>query len=220
VPSSFEIGARSLPRPSRLYPRPSKPPPAPLLPIYAVRRHAASVFHRVVRGSSPFMDELLATIHTIVASALSLLRVALFAAAFRRDFWIHHLATFRAERHWRVLTLVIQVRTVTLRHKPSSSLRQAGRTLSTRSLALTRNSSTHRFLPSPSRESERPVVHPNQHDSGERGRGSGGNGHGIGHGGLGIGGLGRRRGLRSGCQTKQDCAPSSAAVEHDRSRSV
>ncbi len=73
-------------------------------------------------GSSPFTDELLPTIHAIVASPPSSLPVALFTAAFRGDPWIYYLATFWTERHRRISTPVIHVRTPTLRHEPLSRL--------------------------------------------------------------------------------------------------
>ena len=97
--------------------------PALLLPICANGRQPASVFRRAARGSSPFTGELLATIHAIVASSLSLLRVTLLTTASRRGPWIHHLATFRAKRYRRISTPVIQVRTPTLRDEPPSPLR-------------------------------------------------------------------------------------------------
>ncbi len=73
-------------------------------------------------GSSHSTDELLPTIHAIVASSPSLLRVALLTAASPGDFYIHHLATFRTERHRRISTPMIPIGTQTLRHEPLSPL--------------------------------------------------------------------------------------------------
>ena len=106
-----------------IIPAPRDRPPIALLPIFANGRQPASVFRRAARGSSPFTGELLATIHAIVASSLSLLRVTLLTTASRRGPWIHHLATFRAKRYRRISTPVIQVRTPTLRDEPPSPLR-------------------------------------------------------------------------------------------------
>jgi hypothetical protein len=106
--------------------RPAPRDPIPRLPfVPPVRGRAvtAAVSRRACRGSSPFTDELLPTIHAIVVSFPSFLRVTLFPAASRGDPWIHHLTTFRAKRHWRIFTPVIHVGTQTLRHEPPSPLR-------------------------------------------------------------------------------------------------
>ncbi len=97
---------------------PRSNPPAPLLPVCANGRRPAPVFRRAPRGSSPFTDQLLPTIHAIVAFSPSLLRVALFTAASRGDPWIYHLATVRTERHRRISTPMIHVGTKTVRHDP------------------------------------------------------------------------------------------------------
>jgi len=97
-------------------------PRLPFVPPVRGRTVTAAVSRRACRGSSRFTDELLPTIHAIVASSPSFLRVALFTAASRGDPRIHHLATFRAKRHWRISTPVIHVGTQTLRHEPLSPL--------------------------------------------------------------------------------------------------
>ncbi len=93
-------------------------PRLPFVPPVRGRTVTAAVSRRACRGSSPFTDELLPTIHAIVASSPSFLRVALFPAASRGDPRIHHLATLRAKRHWRIFTPVIHVGTQTLCHEP------------------------------------------------------------------------------------------------------
>ncbi len=84
---------------------------------------AAAASGRAPRGSSPFTDQLFPTMDAIVVSFPSLRRVALFAAIFRGDPWIHHLATGRTERHRSISTSMIHVGTLTLRHEPLSPLR-------------------------------------------------------------------------------------------------
>ncbi len=97
-------------------------PRLPLVPPVRGRTVAMAVSRRAPRGSSPFTDELLPTIHAIVASSPSLLRVALFTAAPRWDPWVHHLATVRTEPHRRISTPMIHVGTQTLHHEPLSPL--------------------------------------------------------------------------------------------------
>ena len=93
-------------------------PRLPFVPPGRGRTVATAASRRAPRGASPCTDELLPTMHAIVASSPSLLRVALFPAASPGDFYIHHLATLRAKRHRRISTPVIHVGTQTLRHEP------------------------------------------------------------------------------------------------------
>ena len=97
-------------------------PPGPLLPVGANgRRHGVGVSSSTP-GSSPVTDQLLPTIHAIVASSPSLLRMPFFTAAFRGDPRIDPLATLRTERHRRISTPVIHIGTQRLRHQPLSPL--------------------------------------------------------------------------------------------------
>jgi len=94
-------------------------------PATRMRAVTASVLRRAPRGSSPFTDELLPTIHAMVASSPSLLHVAIFLAASPRNFHIHHLATVRTECHRRISTPVVHVGTQTPCHEPLPSLSPA-----------------------------------------------------------------------------------------------
>ena len=107
-------------RPSHPHPEIESPGSAASgLREWAPSRHRCSL---APGDSPPVMDQLLPTIHAIVASSPSSLCVALFAAASRSDPWIDRFATVWTERHRRILTPVIPVRTPTLRHEPLSRL--------------------------------------------------------------------------------------------------
>ncbi len=106
---------------SRVWWQAFTPPPGDRIPRLRFvppvrgRTFAAAASRRAPRGSSAVTDELLPTIHTMVASSPSLLRVALLTAASPGDFYIHYLATVRTERHRRISTPVIHVEAHTLR---------------------------------------------------------------------------------------------------------
>ena len=123
---------------SRVWWQAFTPPPGvriPRLRFFPFARMGAvtaSVFRCAPRGSSPFTDQLLPTIHAIVVSSPSLLRVARLAAVLRGNPWIDHLATVRTEPHRRITTPMIHVGTQTLRHGALSPLQRAGRVPPTR----------------------------------------------------------------------------------------